>query len=32
MVDRPVVLRAQRVLELAKASGMLDEENGYDEQ
>ncbi|SJM49724.1 Citrate lyase beta chain [Pediococcus acidilactici] len=29
MVDRPVVLRAQRVMKLAKASGLIDEEGNY---
>ncbi|GAK47568.1 citrate lyase beta subunit [Secundilactobacillus oryzae JCM 18671] len=29
MVDRPVVLRAQRVMMLAKASNLLDEEGNY---
>ncbi|WP_125583462.1 citrate (pro-3S)-lyase subunit beta [Levilactobacillus cerevisiae] len=29
MVDRPVVLRAQRVMKLAKASNLVDEEGNY---
>lgn len=29
MVDRPVVLRAQRVMRLAKASNLVDEEGNY---
>lgn len=32
MVDRPVVLRAQRVLRLAKASGLIDEDGEYIEE
>ncbi|GAF38965.1 citE protein [Agrilactobacillus composti DSM 18527 = JCM 14202] len=32
MVDRPVVLRAQRVMNLAKASHLLDEEGNYIEK
>lgn len=32
MVDRPVVLRAQRVIRLAKASGLLNEEDEYIEE
>lgn len=32
MVDRPVVLRAQRVLRLAKASHLIDEEGEYIEE
>lgn len=32
MVDRPVVLRAQRVMMLAKASNLLDEEGNYIEK
>lgn len=32
MVDRPVVLRAQRVMRLAKASNLVDEEGNYIEK
>ncbi|MDH5109501.1 citrate (pro-3S)-lyase subunit beta [Lentilactobacillus kefiri] len=32
MVDRPVVLRAQRVMKLAKASNLVDEEGNYIEK
>nr|WP_302147531.1 citrate (pro-3S)-lyase subunit beta [Limosilactobacillus mucosae] len=32
MVDRPVVLRAERVMRLAKASNMIDEEGNYIEK
>ena len=32
MVDRPVVLRAQRVMRLAKASNLVDEEGNYIEE
>lgn len=32
MVDRPVVLRAQRVMNLAKASNLVDEEGNYIEE
>lgn len=32
MVDRPVVLRAQRVMKLAKASNLIDEEGNYIEE
>lgn len=32
MVDRPVVLRAQRVMSLAKVSNLLDEEGNYIEK
>lgn len=32
MVDRPVVLRAQRVMKLAKASNLVDEEGNYIEE
>ena len=32
MVDRPVVLRAERVMRLAKASNLIDEEGNYIEK
>ncbi|WP_180373001.1 aldolase/citrate lyase family protein, partial [Oenococcus oeni] len=32
MVDRPVVLRAQRVMKLAKASHLIDQEGNYIEK
>ena len=32
MVDRPVVLRAERVMRLAKASNLIDEEGNYSEK